>query len=607
MQAPGVCLINAWQCLNFGLFQGPACVKPLVDTAADFHLDTDDVVGGGGESTADDQRDRQRWFAQLTTTSCSAMIDQQGIAVADSTAAGEADDDDFGQPVAYQTACGDTIESCSFLTSADCQYSALLCAQQSTCKGCLGSTPAVDFVQVEYTPSCRTQIDHLRSVCDAAGMPNYVEFVPCPETITINNRVVFATTALGALGALGSLAVFAVILGHDKDRKSLRERILVGVFVGNLVYALVNLVPIAQGRTASDACGDAVIGSAEAQAWARGLWFWGKYTMVAYELFVIYASVAALRTGSINMSWAHERLAHAGCIAVGIAAFSYFYFPAARYYSEYLVATDFSSQQAALASYDGLVSGMVRAWLGLLLLMLVLWAYQRLLHNELVSEIRAAINRAEEALMNSVFDGKRPSKSRELLAFRKQGYDEMARPLEAYVAVFIVFGFPALVMALDYCAARSLASRHTVSCQHICEMVLAVRTLATVYVYFRDPQCRAQLWDLRGLCRRLGQRLCGNRRRGDGSGGTPHRVGFAIEENEMRTIPGRFEEQGFGERSDPRPISAADRDVQMLGSSSFALLRELDDDAAAAAAAAAERGDDAAVGEGISYLRLDEP
>jgi hypothetical protein len=153
--------------------------------------------------------------------------------------------------------------------------------------------------------------------------------------------------------------------------------------------------------------------------------------MVAYELFVIYASVVALRTGSINMLRDHERLAHAGCVVVGVAGFCGFYFPAARLYGEYLAATEYGLQQAALNSYDQLVMEMVQAWLGLLGLMLAVWIYQRWLLTKLLAEIRAAVDQAEEALMNSTFDGKRPPKSREILACRKQGYYEMARPLEA--------------------------------------------------------------------------------------------------------------------------------------------------------------------------------
>ena len=482
-----------------------------------------------------------------------------------------------------------------------CQYETLKCQNSPVCASCLAGPATSAEVTIRYTPACKIPIASLLGACSPANQ-GYVQYLKCSENVDINNRVAYATAALGAVGLLGSLSVFAVILGHDKDKKSFRERILVGVFVGNLIYSAVNLVPIAVEKTGNNDCGEPTIGSAEGQAWTRGLWFWGKYTMVAYELFVIYASVVALRTGSINMPWVHERRIHAGCVAVGIAGFCGFYFPALRHYGAYLAATDYAPQQAALDSYDGLVQSVVQIWLGLLGLMLLVWTYQRLLFRELLTEIRAATDLAEEALMNSVFDGKRPAKSRELLAYRKQGFYEMARPLEAYIAVFILFGVPAAVMATGYCATSSEPSKLLVSCQHLCEMVLAMRTAATVCVYFRDPQCRTQLYDLRGLWRRLGQRRRGgSRRRCDGN---QYRVGFA-EENEMVLVPGRSGE-GSG-ASDPRPVSVADSDVQMMGASSFARLIECDDEVAAAAAAEATAGPRGeTVGDGIPYVRLEE-
>ena len=53
-------------------------------------------------------------------------------------------------------------------------------------------------------------------------------------------------------------------------------------------------------------------------------------------------------------------------------------------------------------------------------------------------------------------------------------------------------------MATDYCGSRSepVEAVTSVNCQHVCEMVLAMRTFVTACVYFRDPRCRAQLWDL---------------------------------------------------------------------------------------------------------------
>ena len=46
------------------------------------------------------------------------------------------------------------------------------------------------------------------------------------------------------------------------------------------------------------------------------------------------------------------------------------------------------------------------------------------------------------------------------------------RPLERYIAVFVIFGVPAVAMATDYCSTNSgHASQDIVDCQHTCEMV----------------------------------------------------------------------------------------------------------------------------------------
>ena len=77
----------------------------------------------------------------------------------------------------------------------------------------------------------------------------------------------------------------------------------------------------------------------------------------------------------------------------------------------------------------------------------------------------------------------------------------------------------------------------------------------------------------------------------------------------MTDVPGRDQTLSGVEA---RPISAADGDVKMMGTSSFVRLSELDDEVANAQAASVAlangvRGDDGVVGAGIPYLRMDEP
>ena len=211
----------------------------------------------------------------------------------------------FGPAVAY---CG-----ADFTQHFRCQFEAIKCGQDPTCSTCLAGDPTGSGVVIRYTSACAIPI---RGVVSACGNSSFLSYTACSENVSINNRIVAATQWFGGVSLAGCLCVFAVIFAYRKDQRSLRERILVGVFAGNTIYSLVNLVPISAEHVDSYNCGDPVIASPQSQAWVRGLWFWGKYTMVGYELFVVFASVVALRTGSINMRRVHERAAHGCCTRV---------------------------------------------------------------------------------------------------------------------------------------------------------------------------------------------------------------------------------------------------------------------------------------------------
>ena len=77
--------------------------------------------------------------------------------------------------------------------------------------------------------------------------------------------------------------------------------------------------------------------------------------------------------------------------------------------------------------------------------------------------------------------------------------------------MFVLFSIPAIVMATDWCEDQSNNSElhGTASCDTVAPMFLSLRTLATVSVYFCDPQCRAELLDRATLRRKVWLRLCG--------------------------------------------------------------------------------------------------
>ena len=137
--------------------------------------------------------------------------------------------------------------------------------------------------------------------------------------------------------------------------------------------------------------------------------------------------------------------------------------------------------------------------------------------------------------------GIRQSKRR-LLELIKEGYDEIARPLEPFVVIFIFFGVPACVMATDFCQESSqvkengnFATHITVGkCDVVCELILAFRSMATVAVYFYPREHRTEVYHVRVMWRRLRARVSGWFRLGTsrrGSGVTFR--GIMLEEVQM--------------------------------------------------------------------------
>jgi len=104
--------------------------------------------------------------------------------------------------------------------------------------------------------------------------------------------------------------------------------------------------------------------------------------------------------------------------------------------------------------------------------MVCLWVYQRFILNRLQAEAVQGIQQADAAEATQVFTGKRPAKTQLLIRLRLRAYDEIVGPLEPYVAVYVLFGVPAVTMATDYCVDNSgRASQDVTDCQHTCEMV----------------------------------------------------------------------------------------------------------------------------------------
>ena len=550
------CLSSAWACINDAHDDGASsqCLRGVVDVVEEGGLDHDD---GHWYDPNDLGGSQEAWHETLSSSACQTML----RAVATTNPAPN---------VLNTNACVNTMDECGFLSGGWCPYWAKICDETPACQTCLAAPPAATQVRVRYTPSCKLPIANMQHACSDGQYSHYVRFLSCTSSVTANNHMVAATSVFGAISFIAALSVIAVIIGYQKDRKSLRERILLGVFYGNAIYSLGNMIPVGLEKTGANDCGEPVMGPAVPAV--RGLWFMGKYTMVSYELLIIYGSIMALRSGSINMAPTKERAAHGACIGTGLIAFIAFYTKSEALFDDYNTATasgDYTRQQSALKSYDVLVKTMVQFWLFLLIMMVCAWVYQRFVlfarlkkqwdedleeaesdwnrdlwkrsdpvrgHEEPVSSRScppcwcASASYTLSLCQSSRFatckltpplpfacltmhlpplqyvEGQRATKRR-LLDLITEGYDEIARPLEAYVATFVLFAVPAVLMASDYCEESSEPASGKINCQHACEMVLALRTLATVWVYYRNKASRDQLRDIAELRRRIWWRL----------------------------------------------------------------------------------------------------
>lgn len=85
-----------------------------------------------------------------------------------------------------------------------------------------------------------------------------------------------------------------------------------------------NAIPTGQLHTGVGDCGHFEQSFATIR-FGRALWFYGKYAIVSFEIFIVGSSMWALRYGARTVSKCAEAAMHATCTAVGTAAFVTFY------------------------------------------------------------------------------------------------------------------------------------------------------------------------------------------------------------------------------------------------------------------------------------------
>ena len=265
-QLPQACLKHGWACTTDSTSGCDRCMLSVGNTAL--------RPAHGAQPTLSE------WHATFTSSDCRGAMQSQGD-VDDDHHPG--DDDlyagyglaydatDFGRAMAYCSRPGENIPGGS-QRNLVCIYQSLLCDDTDSCRVCLGGPPTATSVPVKGGSRCKDPLSVITRFCP----PDYVHFMKCPEKVAINNRLVMATSVFGFISTAAVVCTLAVIYGYRKDQSSLRERILTGVFAGNLLYSVVNMIPIAVEETDAAICGDPYY--VESQSLVCGLWFGAKYT-----------------------------------------------------------------------------------------------------------------------------------------------------------------------------------------------------------------------------------------------------------------------------------------------------------------------------------------
>lgn len=359
---------------------------------------------------------------------------------------------------------------------------------------------------------------------------------PCPATISVVNRVVWATAAVGGISAVLCVGVAVTIVAHGRTAVSMRDRVVVGILLTNAIYSSANAVPISALQTGVTTCGRLALPFATIR-FGRAWWFCGKYGLVSFELVILAASIRALTSGNTAVLPGVEALAHVLCWGSAVAAFAIFYVQASaisqRGYNEptevealtdafahvgldddlddvtpvTVASAEFSQGRR---EYDALLRSTLVAWDVLAGVTVFLWVALRLLYRRVLQSLTTgaaeldAIAAADEwaSTRQSVWNSRR----RELGAMR-EAFTEVARPLEGYIAVFVLFAAPAFVMSSEWCQDHSGAEArgpHIFSdgntgyissgtCDVWCEFALAFRSLGTLGVYLLSRERRLEV------------------------------------------------------------------------------------------------------------------
>lgn len=429
------------------------------------------------------------------------------------------------------------VSHCFYYSSVACEFFQQRCASNADCLRCLArlhsgcDQTAMAMVSEWSTPACQRAtlnpetMRYLRSIahtcphitdgqiaitdCVATyptvcipclnGSNEFPDICPIisqyylmwaaftyPESVHAINTIVLATATVGGASVLVCLAVIITMFAHGRDRRSMRDRIVIGLMLMNAVYSSANTLPLNALRTSANDCGR-VFMSFNAIRFGRAWWFGGKFGLVSFELFIVGASIRALLLGQSAVPPCAEAALHTTCTVIAVTAFAAFYvmcasINAAGYNIEteneaFTNSYDHSSMDddmddsfpATEAStrflnarndYDNLVREMLLGWNVVVCVAVILWCLLRLTHKLVVWELLARKKAMERLEATDVWVNTRQSTWRakyRLMEARREAFADLAKPLELYMAVFVLFYAPAIVMATSYCQRHSAA------------------------------------------------------------------------------------------------------------------------------------------------------
>lgn len=328
-----------------------------------------------------------------------------------------------------------------------------------------------------------------------------------------------------------------------------------GSLVAQALYSAANIIPINRLSADSETCGFFVL-SMSMVRFGRSLWFLGKYSLVSFELCILAASVWVLSRGALSLARVCEVVIYFGSLAAGCVACTVFYINCKRIndhgynqetqyqalYNAYRhinmdddLDDDSASRPAAIQfdaardEYDSLLKVMLQVWLGLLGVAILFWIGLRWTYVELRQtwiKNRLMLDKLEATDEWAVTRRAQWNAHRDLCQLQQDGFREVVAPLEPYVAIFVIFGIPAVVMSTRFCEGHSGATADSAEqsldptytditygdCNVYCEFVLSFRSLASAVAFFVVRERRRQLWDVHSLYQGLKSRILRKRR-----------------------------------------------------------------------------------------------